>query len=105
MLVSALSLSYVPRSSLSPSFDFKQCVYVHVSLCRSVRVRAGAGGSQRGPPDPLALELQGVVSCPRWVLETKFLSPARAVGALHFRVISPASSRLPFNPRKILLKI
>lgn len=51
-------------------------------------VRADAHSCQRRVPDPLALGLQLVVSCPAWVLRMDLWSSAPAASVLKLRHLS-----------------
>lgn len=59
-----------------------------MSVCAYVHVNAGAEEAERSIWVPLKLELQAVVSCPAWVLETKLMSFERAVSPLKHSAIS-----------------
>lgn len=65
------------------------CTHMHMHRCVCMRGRAPAQAAQKSPSDLLEPELQAVVICPVWVLETEFHLSIRAVYALDHGATSP----------------
>jgi hypothetical protein len=60
-------------------------VFIYLYVCMYVHVCVGGRVGQKKVPDPLELELQAVVSCPTWVLETELGSSAREASENSFQ--------------------
>ena len=54
-------------------------IYVYICLGKCLHVNMGAQRGQKKASDTLKLELQIVVNCVTWVLDTKLKSCGRAV--------------------------
>lgn len=70
---------------------------IEVCVCVPVLAHTSAQRGQNRVLGPLALELQVVVSHPKWKLESELGSLARAVSALHSYYFSIYHERFPEN--------